>query len=524
METIKIYDTTLRDGAQTEGISFSNEDKIKIIKKLDEVGFDYIECGWPSSNNKDLELFSLIKDLKLRHSKLVAFGSTRHKSIKANDDKNLISLVDSGVDVITIFGKSWDFQVKYALETTLEENLNMIYDSIKFLKSAKKEIIYDAEHFFDGYKNNREYAIETLKIAQEAGADSIVLCDTNGGLMPFELENILSDVKNNIKIDLGIHSHNDSGMADAISIMSVKLGLNVVQGTINGYGERCGNSDLITTVANIMLKLQKKTNIELNKLKNLSYYVSEIANIIPLNNHPYVGSSAFAHKAGIHASAIIKNSKTYEHIDPVLVGNTRKILISELSGKSNILSKVKNLNLKLNDNKDIITYILNVIKEREKEGYHYEGAEASLEVLIFKKLEKIKFFDLKEYSVEIKKIEKNKILSQAKVIINIKGKDFLGEGQGEGPVEALDIALRKAAENEFNILKEVVLIDFKVRVISSETGTSSKVRVLIESKDKSASWMTMGVSANIIEASYEALVDSIEYKLLKEMNKNEKFT
>ncbi len=519
MEKIKIYDTTLRDGAQTEGISFSNEDKIKIIKKLDEVGIDYIECGWPSSNTKDLELFSLVKDLKLKHSKLVAFGSTRHKNKEASDDKNLISLIDSDMDAITIFGKSWDFQVTRALETTLDENLNMIYDSIKFLKTANKEIIYDAEHFFDGYKSNKEYALKTLKLAQDAGADCIVLCDTNGGLMPFELEDILLDVRKHIKISLGIHSHNDSGMADAISVMSVKLGLNVIQGTINGYGERCGNSDLITCVANVMLKLGKSTSIELNKLKNLSYYVSEVANIIPSNNHPYVGSSAFAHKAGVHASAIIKNSKTYEHIDPELVGNTRKILISELSGKSNILSKIKNLNLKLNENDDKISSILNLIKSKEKEGFHYEGAEASLEVLIFKEFENFqKFFNLKEYSVEIKKSDKNQIISVAKVILNIKGKDFLGIGEGEGPIEALDIALRKATETEFKILKEVSLIDFKVRVISSEDGTNSKVRVLIESKDKNSTFMTMGVSRNIIEASYEALVDSIEYKLLKEMN------
>ncbi len=517
-----IYDTTLRDGAQTEGISFSNEDKLKIIKKLDEIGINYIECGWPGSNPKDLELFLSVKNLNLKQSKIAAFGSTRHKNINAEDDKNLQSLVLANPDAITIFGKSWDFQVEHALETTLEENLNMIYDSIKFLKDKNFEVLYDAEHFFDGYKNNKNYALETLKVAEKAGADYIVLCDTNGGLLPFEMQNILIDVKDTVKTNLGVHTHNDSGMAEANSVIAAKYGAKMIQGTINGYGERCGNADLITIIASVMLKMNISTTIKLDKLRDLSYFVSEVANKVPQDNHPYTGLSAFAHKAGIHASAIAKNSKTYEHINPELVGNSRRVLVSELSGKSNVLAKIKELGINIENSDSKIKRIVDIIKEKENMGYHYEGAEASFELILRKELENYdNFFKLESFEVVMKKGENEKINSVATVNIDVKGNKETVICEGDGPVNALDKALRSAVEKFYSILKKVSLIDFKVRVIGSGGGTKSKVRVLIETRDENSEWATIGVSENIIEASCQALVDSIEYKLLK-ASKNEK--
>jgi 2-isopropylmalate synthase len=510
-----IYDTTLRDGAQTEGISFSIEDKIKIVKKLDEFGIDYIECGWPGSNPKDMTLFHKVKSLDLKHTKITAFGSTRHKSVEAKDDKNLLAMLEADPDTVCIFGKSWDLHVKDALQTTLEENLNMIYDSVKFLKDNDFEVIYDAEHFFDGYKANPSYAIKTLESAQKAGADFICLCDTNGGLLPFELDDILKDIKKSINIPLGIHTHNDAGMAAATSIMAVKNGVTMVQGTINGYGERCGNADLTTIIPSCVLKMDLECIVNLEMLKEVSYFVSEVANKVPQDNQPYVGYSAFTHKAGIHVSAVEKNSKTYEHIDPEIVGNKRRILVSELSGKSNILAKTKEFQINL-ASKDDIVKILEYVKEKENKGYQYEGADASLELLLKKMSSEYKpFFTFEGFRVIIEKDVKGTMRSEATIKIKVDGIEEHTAAIGDGPVNALDNALRKAVEKFYPKVKEVGLSDFKVRVIGSGGGTDSKVRVLIESRDLKNEWTTIGVSENIIEASWQALLDAVEYKLLK---------
>ncbi|MDR0676669.1 MAG: citramalate synthase [Elusimicrobiota bacterium] len=512
-----IYDTTLRDGAQTEGISFSLDDKLKIVRKLDEFGVNYIECGWPGSNPKDMEFFIEVKKLKLKHAKIVAFGSTRYKNIKIEHDKNLKSMIEAKPDAITIFGKSWDLHVKDALETTLEENLSMIFDSIKFLKENNFEVIYDAEHFFDGYKNNIEYALKTIEIAEKAGANIITLCDTNGNTLPMELTSILRKVKDTIKIPFGIHFHNDSGVADANSIIAINEGAKLVQGTINGYGERCGNADIITIIANAILKIGCETTIKIEKLREISYFVSEIVNKVPQDNHPYTGISAFAHKAGVHVSAIVKNPKTYEHVNPVLVGNERRIIVSELSGKSNIFAKIKELNLDINlIDSEKLQKIVDIIKSKENSGYHFEGADASFELILRKEFMNYKpFFELEGFKIIIDKDEKGFTKSEATVRINVKGNQEKAIAIGDGPVNALDKAIRKASEKFYSVLKNVSLVDFKVRVIDSGGGTDSKVRVLIESRDEKNEWTTIGVSENILEASWQALLDSIEYKLIK---------
>ncbi len=510
------YDTTLRDGAQTEGVSFTLEDKLKIVKKLDDFGIDYIECGWPSSNPKDMELFKKIRSFKLRRSKITAFGSTRYKHTNPKEDKNLLGMLEAMPDAVCIFGKSWDLHVKEALNTTLDENLSMIFDSVKFLKDNNFEVIYDAEHFFDGYKNNEAYAIETVVAAQKAGADFICLCDTNGGSLPFEIASIIETVKKFVTKPLGIHTHNDAGLAVANSIVAVKNGISLVQGTINGYGERCGNADLCSIIPTTVLKMGETSNLDLERLKEVSYFVSEVANKVPQDNQPYVGYSAFTHKAGIHASAVAKNSKTYEHIDPTDVGNKRRVIISELSGKSNILAKAKELNINL-DNEEKIQEILDFVKRRESEGYQFEGAEASFELALRKLLPNYKKpFDLESFRVITEKDLKGVMKSEATIKIKVGDIEEHTASCGDGPVNALDNALRKALEKFFPSIKETSLTDFKVRVIGAKGGTNSKVRVLIESRDFNDEWTTIGVSENILEASWEALVDAFEYKTLND--------
>ncbi|OIN98718.1 citramalate synthase [Candidatus Desantisbacteria bacterium CG1_02_38_46] len=515
---VKLYDTTLRDGAQGEGVSFSLEDKLKVTKKLDSLGIHYIEGGWPGSNPKDISFFQKVKSLHLKNSTIVSFGSTRKPHKKAEDDLNLQMLIRSGTDTVTIFGKSWILHVKNVLKTTPEENLKMISDSITFLKTKVTEVFYDAEHFFDGYKNNPDYAIKTLKEAQDAGANLIVLCDTNGGTMPDEVKNIIKEVRRVIKGALGIHTHNDAEMAVANTIVAVKEGATQVQGTINGYGERCGNANLCSIIPNLKFKLgiDCLPDKSLSMLAEVSHYVAEIANLIPQANQPYVGMSAFAHKGGVHIDAIQKHPLSYEHISPEKVGNRRRILVSELSGKSSILYKAEELGLDLKKDEEKIKKVLKTLKNLEHQGYQFEGAEGSFELLVKKIVGRYKkTFNLKGFRIVVEKRD-GKMVSEATIRLTVKGKEEHTAALGDGPVNALDNALRKALEEFYPVLKEMHLTDYKVRILNPETGTKAVTRVLIESSDKKNTWGTVGVSENIIEASWKALVDSIEFKLSKE--------
>jgi len=516
---VELYDTTLRDGAQTQGISFSVCDKMRIAEKLDMLGMHYIEGGWPGANPKDAEFFKKAKKLKLRNSKLVAFGSTRRASSDAFKDSVLENLLKAGTEVITIFGKSWDLHVKAVLGVSLSENLKMIEDSVNFLKKNGKFVIFDAEHFFDGFNDDREYALKTLKAAETGGAERIVLCDTNGGMLPSRIFEAIEEVKKNVKIPLGIHAHNDSDTAVANSIVAIEGGASHVQGTINGYGERCGNANLISIISNLKLKLgiDCVSDIQLKELTEVAHYVAELCNMKLNDNLPFVGMSAFAHKAGVHVNAVLKNTKTYEHMDPERVGNRRILLISELSGKSSILKKAEELDLKLDKEAPHTKKILKLLQGLEHKGYHFEAAEASLELFMKRAMKQFKrFFDLKGFRVSVEKRADGKIVSEATIKIKIGKKIKHTASLGDGPVNALDSALRKALKDFYPTLSQMHLTDFKVRVLDEKVGTKARVRVLIESQDKQGTWWTIGVSENIIEASWQALVDSVEYKLLKD--------
>ncbi|MGI5887637.1 MAG: citramalate synthase [Syntrophomonadaceae bacterium] len=515
---VTIYDTTLRDGSQAEGISFSLEDKLQIARRLDSLGISYIEGGWPGSNPKDLEFFRAIQKEELQNSRIAAFSSTRKPGVSVKQDVNLKALLDSGAPCATLVGKSWDFHVLKALETTLEENLNMIRESIAYLKDKKREVIFDAEHFFDGFKANEEYAVQVLQAAQEAGADWLVLCDTNGGTMPWEIEDILLRIRPLIKAPLGIHAHNDAGCAVSNSLIGVKNGCRQVQGTINGYGERCGNADLCSIMPNLELKMQM-TCLPPGRLKNLSevsHYIAEIANMPHNNNQPFVGYGAFAHKGGIHVSALLKDSLTYEHIDPEKVGNRRRVLVSELSGLSNLLYKARELNLDINSYDAQTRAVIKQIKELESQGLQFEGADASLELFLRKAFDQWKeHFQLKNLKVILEKNEQDNIVSEAMIKLCANGETFHTAADGDGPVNALDNALRKALTEVYPEIKDMHLTDYKVRVLDGKDGTAAKVRVLIQSADSTGKWDTVGVSENIIEASWQALVDSINYLLMK---------
>ncbi|WP_066637955.1 citramalate synthase [Desulfolucanica intricata] len=519
MPTVEIYDTTLRDGAQGEGISFSVEDKVKIALRLDKLGVHYIEGGWPGSNPKDSAFFKRIQDFELKNAKITAFGSTRKAYINASEDNNLKAILDSGVKVACIFGKSWDFQVINALEIALEENLNMIRESVSYLKDQGLDVIYDAEHFFDGYKANPEYALQAIQAAEAGGAIRIVLCDTNGGTMPWEIHDIITRVKNSVSIPLGIHCHNDSEVAVANSIVAVRAGVTQVQGTINGYGERCGNANLCSVIPNLEIKSGIKSLPEGNlvQLTEVSHFVSEVANMHPHAGQPYVGSSAFAHKGGIHVSAIMKNSKTYEHILPETVGNKRRVLVSEQSGMSNLLYKYKELNLDLNQQTDETKQLLREIKELEQQGYQFEGAEGSFELLLRRAFSDYKEpFKLQCLRVMMEMKENEQVSSEATIKLQVGDQIMHTAAEGNGPVNALDNALRKALEAFYPSIKSMQLNDYKVRVLNEKEGTEAVVRVLIETGDGKNSWGTIGVSTNIFEASWQALVDSLAYGLLKQ--------
>jgi 2-isopropylmalate synthase len=519
-DSIKIYDTTLRDGSQAEGIAFSVEDKIRIAQKLDELGIHYIEGGWPGSNPKDLQFFQEIRPVLLLHAKIVAFGSTCRAETQPQNDPNIQALIEAGTETVTLFGKSWDIHPLEALNISLDQNLEIIHQSVRFLKDQVSEVMFDAEHFFDGFKSNPRYAISTLKAAKEAKADWIVLCDTNGGTLPYEVQSIIKEVKKEITIPLGIHVHNDTEMAVANTILAVKEGIGLVQGTINGYGERCGNANLCSIIPNLKLKMAMDciTDAQLKKITEVSRFVSELANLPHHKYLPYVGDSAFAHKGGVHVSAIRKSGVTYEHVQPEQVGNRQRVLISDLSGGSNILYKAGEFKIDIESKDPKVREILDQLKQLENRGFQFEGAEGSFEILIKKALgQHKKFFELLGFRVIVeKKEEETPPLSEATIMVRVGNRVEHTAAVGNGPVNALDNAIRKALEKFYPELMEVKLLDYKVRILSTKDGTGAQTRVLIESGDGESKWGTVGVSENIIQASWQALVDSIDYKLLKE--------
>ncbi len=522
MNKVLIYDTTLRDGSQAEGVSFTVADKIKIARKLDEIGVHYVEGGWPGSNPKDREFFAAMKKAPLRHAKLSAFSSTRRKGMRAGEDPNYKELIAAGTPVVCIFGKSWDLHVTDVLKTTLEDNLEIIRDSVAFLKSRKREVVYDAEHFFDGYKNNPVYALKTILTAEAAGADFIVLCDTNGGCMPQGVAGIVAEVRPKVRTPLGIHTHNDMDLAVANSLAAVEAGCIQVQGTLNGFGERCGNADLSTIIGLLSAKLGYETlpKAKLKGLKEACYYISEVANLPIADYHAFIGHSAFAHKAGVHIDAILKNARAYEHLDPTTFGNHRRLITSELAGKMPIVQKAEEMSVKIDKKSKAAKALLKALQEKELAGYQFEGADASFELFMKKHLKKYKpFFKLEGFRVHTEKKADGKAWAEATIHIEVKGKSQFSAADSVGPVDALDMALRKALTKFYPSLEHMHLTDYKVRVLNTNEGTSAKVRVLIESQDGRDSWATVGVHENIIEASWEALVDSIEYKLLKDSNK-----
>jgi 2-isopropylmalate synthase len=517
---ILIYDTTLRDGTQGEQVNFSAEEKLRIAQRFDETHFHYIEGGWPGSNPKDMRFFEMAKDVKFKNSCLTGFGSTRRPRTRPEDCPNLKALVKAGIPVVAIVGKAWDLHVTEILKTDLDENLAMIADSVEYLKSMGKEVFFDAEHFFDGYKNNPRYTLKVVKTALAAGADMIVFCDTNGGSMPSEISSVLKKMSSHMPLDIaGIHVHNDCGLAVANSLAAVGEGVKMVQGTINGYGERCGNADLISLIVNLQLKMGKKClpAESIRQLANLSHYVSDVANIPPLNSRPFVGRSAFAHKGGVHVSAVAKNSAAYEHMPPELIGNHRRVLVSDLSGKSNVEYKAKELGIDLAKNSNLSKKIVHEVKLMEDRGFQFDAADGSLSLLIKKAIgEFVDPFTLECFSVVTSRTEENPCLSQATIKISVDGEEELTAAEGNGPVNALDHALRKALTKFYPQIREMRLVDFKVRTLEGSEGTAAGVRVLLDSTDEEEIWSTIGVSENIIEASWQALVDSIEYKLSKD--------
>ena len=517
-QRIILYDTTLRDGAQTEGISLSVSDKLQITQKLDDLAIPYIEGGWPASNPKEMEFFQQVRRVKLKHSVVTAFGSTRKANSSAAKDPQVISLLDSGTKVVTIFGKSWDLHVQEVFHVSLEENLRMISDTVAHLKKNGVEVMYDAEHFFDGFRANPEYALKTLRAAVESGASTLILCDTNGGSLPSFVTQVVQAVREQITLPLGIHCHNDAELAVANSVASVEAGVTQVQGTVNGYGERCGNANLCSIIPILQLKLGYPCvpPDRLKTLTDVAHVVAEVCNMRPDDHQPFVGSSSFAHKGGVHINAVLKNARTYEHIDPAQVGNRQRLLISELGGKTTILARAKILKIDEGDVEQAKGF-LKTVQELEEKGYHFEAAEGSLELLMRRAYKRFKeSFQLETFSVLVEKGPDGSMNSQATIKLRVDGKSEHTVAEGDGPVNALDNALRKALLPFFPSLAQMQLVDFKVRVLESQAGTAARVRVLIESRDPHDSWWTIGVSENVIEASWQALVDSVEYKLLKD--------
>jgi len=516
MKKIELYDTTLRDGAQGEMISFTLEDKLKIAARLDQFCVDYIEGGWPGSNPKDAAFFQRVARQRFSHSRIVAFGSTRRKGVPVERDGNLACLLESGTEYLAIFGKSWDLHVQKVLRATLEENLVLIRDSVAFLKSKGKTVFFDAEHFFDGYASNPAYALATIQAAVEAGADRVVLCDTNGGCLPGKVQEAVSTVMKRFRVPVGIHTHNDSGLAVANALAAVEAGADHVQGTINGLGERCGNADLTTLVPLLQLKMgcQCVPRESMRNLTNLSRYVYEIANMVPPGSQPFVGLSAFTHKGGVHVDAVGKDPKTYEHVRPEEVGNQRKILVSELSGKSTVLQKMRAYGLEAKP--EVTKKILEMVASLEKDGYQFEAAEGSFELLVRRTLGVYtRPFAVEGFRVIVEE-RGTRVVSEATVKVRVGPRAEHTAAEGNGPVNALDNALRKALAGFFPEIRHLRLVDYKVRILHPEKATGAMTRVLIESTDEKDVWGTVGLSDNIIEASWKALLDSVEFKILKD--------
>ncbi|NTU93481.1 MAG: citramalate synthase [Chlorobiaceae bacterium] len=513
---IELYDTTLRDGTQGEHINLSVQDKLLIAERLDEFGVDFIEGGWPSSNPKDEEFFLKSKTLAFRHARLSAFGSTARALDNIDKDPNLVGLLKSEAPVITIFGKTWKAHSLKSLGISDEENAELIRRSVRFLVDGGREVFFDAEHFFDGWKDNAEFAETMLHAAVDGGASRLVLCDTNGGSMPHEVSMIVRRICGLVTVPVGIHAHNDSDLAVANSIEAVRAGAVQVQGTINGIGERCGNANLISIIPNLMLKLDQEfaSVRDLKQLTSLSKFVFEILNLPPDSKAPFVGKSAFAHKGGIHVSAVMKESSLYEHIDPSIVGNRQRVLVSELAGQSNIRYKAKELGIDLPEKGELFKKLVNHVKALEHRGYQFDGAEASFELILRRELGQFSpFFEVVESKVQIENARDGHSVDQAVLKVDVGGETELTVSDGDGPVNALDKALRKALVHFYPEIRSIRLIDYKVRVLEEKRGTSAKVRVLIESSDGVKTWGTVGVSTNIIEASLQALSDSINYHL-----------
>jgi 2-isopropylmalate synthase len=518
MRRIQIYDTTLRDGSQGEGVSFSLQDKLLVTARLDSLGFDFVEGGYPLSNEKDAQYFQRVQEQPLEHARVCAFGMTRRKGVAPQQDPGMQALVQSGAKTITLVGKTSDFHVTEVLRATLDENLAMITESVRFLRESGREVIYDAEHCFDGWKSNREYALKTFLAAVEGGASMVILCDTNGGSMPEEIAAITRAICGELAVPVGIHCHNDCELAVANSLAAVEAGAVQVQGTINGLGERCGNADLISVVANLALKKEGYEVLQpgsVERLTELSRYVYELANLNYRSNQAFVGQSAFAHKGGMHVHAVNRAVNSYEHIDPTTVGNERRVLVSELSGRSNIVALTTKYNLQ--DDRELMDRILARVVTMENEGYQFESAEASFDLLVKKCAGTYTpHFERLNFHVTVEADQHGTMTTEATVKLRVNGKVRHEVAEGDGPVNALDAALRKALREAFPSLAEMHLVDYKVRVINSEAATAAGVRVVIESRDEHDVWGTIGVSENIIEASWLALVDSIEYKLFKD--------
>jgi len=515
---IEILDTTLRDGTQGEGVTLSVKDKVRIALRLDEFGIDYIEGGWPGSNPKDESFFKEIRKEKLHHSRICAFGATARFPDKVMSDANLNAILAAETSVVTIFGKTWKLHSKMGLELDASENEALIYESIRYLKSEGRHVIFDAEHFFDGYKDDPEFALKMIQAAEKANVDTIVLCETNGGSLPSEITEIVTTVQQAINAPLGVHAHNDSELAVSNTIAAVEAGVAHVQGTINGVGERCGNANLISIIPNIILKLGMKTvqELDLTQLSSLSHFVSEVMNFAPDQRAAFVGRSAFAHKGGIHVSAVLKDSAMYEHIVPEMVGAERRVLVSDLSGQSNIRYKASEMDVRLNGNKALTKKVVDRIKDMEYAGYQFDGAEASFELILQEELGAFQpFFDVLDSRINVNYGEDGHTHADAMLKVSVDGEVEHTIADGVGPVNALNLALKKALVRFYPEIKDVKLVDYKVRVLEERAGTESRVRVLIESRDNEESWSTVGVSENIIEASWQALSDSFNYQLYR---------
>lgn len=521
-QTISIYDTTLRDGSQGEGISFSVNSKIRIAEKLDQFGVDYIEAGWPGSNPRDMAFFEKARGLRLSHARIAAFGSTRRAKVAAGDDPQIRLLLEAETPVVTIFGKTWRLHVEKVIRTTGAENLSMIADSVRFLRGKGREVIYDAEHFFDGFKDDPEFALETLRAAQQAGAAFLVLCDTNGGTQVHEVEEIVGKVRAALpEARVGMHCHNDCGLGVAVSLAGVRAGATQVQGTVNGYGERNGNANLTSVIPNLALKLGYRMNCSenLRKLRDVSLFIDDMANQRPDIRAPFVGASAFAHKGGVHADAASKVARSYEHIDPALVGNRSRVLVSDMSGRSSIMMKAREMGVDLEARAPELKQFLEELKDLEFRGYEYESADASFKLLLDRFLHgRPERIELRGYRTMVSEetAASRELYSEATVKIAVDGEESHTVAEARGPVGALDHALRKALEGRYPFVNQMALVDFKVRILDTNDGADAKIRVHVESSDGHRSWGTVGASDNIIEASWEALKDAYEYKILLE--------